>query len=82
MLTNAGLPELIARDADEYLAIAQRLAQDLDALQALRQGLRARLQASPMMDAAGFTAALEAAYARCGAPGASRPGARAKNRCK
>lgn len=62
MLTNAGLPELIARDADEYLAIAQRLAQDLDALQALRQGLRARLQASPMMDAAGFTADLEAAY--------------------
>ena len=62
MLTNAGLPELIARDAEEYLAIAQRLAGDVDALQALRQGLRARLQASPMMDAAGFTADLEAAY--------------------
>lgn len=62
MLSNAGLPELIACDKDEYLAIARRLAQDLHALQALRRGLRARLQASPIMDAAGFTADLEAAY--------------------
>ena len=62
MLSNAGLAELIARDEDDYLAIAQRLAQDPGALQALRNGLRARLQASPIMDAAGFTADLEAAY--------------------
>ncbi len=62
MLSNAGLTELIARDSEEYLAIARRLAQDLDALQALRSGLRARVQASPMMNAAVFTANLEAAY--------------------
>ena len=62
MLSNTGLTELIARDADDYLAIARRLAADLQALQSLRTGLRARLQASPIMDAAGFTADLEAAY--------------------
>jgi protein O-GlcNAc transferase len=62
MLSNAGLPELVARDHAEYLAIARALAADLDALQALRGGLRARLQASPIMDFARFTADLEAAY--------------------
>ena len=62
MLSNCGLPELIAQDEEDYLAIALRLAQDLPALQRLRQGLRARLQASPMMDAPRFTADLEAAY--------------------
>ena len=62
MLSNVGLPELIAGTKDEYVAIARRLAQDPDALQTLRGGLRARVQASPIMDATGFTADLEAAY--------------------
>jgi predicted O-linked N-acetylglucosamine transferase (SPINDLY family) len=62
MLTNCGLTQHIAQSEEEYLAIAQRLAADLPALQALRASLRARVQASPMLDAAGFTADLEAAY--------------------
>lgn len=62
MLSNAGLDDLIARDKDDYLAIARRLAADPNALQSLRSGLRARLQASPIMNAAAFTADLEAAY--------------------
>lgn len=61
MLSNCGLTQFIANSEDEYLAIAQRLAADLPALQSLRASLRARLQDSPIMDAAGFTADLEAA---------------------
>jgi predicted O-linked N-acetylglucosamine transferase (SPINDLY family) len=59
---NVELPELVARSADEYVAIASGLARDLDRLATLRAGLRARLEASPLMDARGFTRALEAAF--------------------
>jgi hypothetical protein len=50
LLSNAGLPELIAFQPEEYLRIARELAGDLPRLAALRGGLRARLQASPLMD--------------------------------
>lgn len=62
MLSNCGLTQHIAQSEEEYLAIAQQLAADLPALQALREGLRARLQASPLTDTARFTADLEVAY--------------------
>ena len=61
-LTNAGLPELIAATADDYVAIARRLASGLDSLGALRAGLRARLAASPVCDGAAYARGLEAAY--------------------
>ena len=64
MLSNCGLSGLIAGSEEQYLAIARRLAEDPLTLQTLRAGLRARLLASPIMDAAGFTADLEAAYRR------------------
>jgi protein O-GlcNAc transferase len=48
-----GLPDLIARDVDSYVAIACRLAGDSDELLKLRSGLRERLVASPHMDHAG-----------------------------
>ena len=60
-LSNAGLPELAARDADEYVAIAQGLARDRDRLAALRGGLRARMAASPLLDHARFARGFEAA---------------------
>ena len=52
----------IARSPEEYIAIAQRLAADPQALATIRSGLRAELQASPLMDNAGFTRELEALY--------------------
>ena len=59
---NLGLPELVARTTDEYVATAVGLARDLDRLEALRAGLRARMQISPLMDAPRFAHNLEGAY--------------------
>ena len=62
ILTSLGRPEWIARSPQEYIAIAQRLAADPQGLAAIRSGLRAELQASPLMDNAGFTRELEDLY--------------------
>jgi protein O-GlcNAc transferase len=62
LLTQAGLPKLLAESPEHYVARAIALATGLDQLQALRQGLRIQLQRSPLTDAAGFTRSLEAAY--------------------
>jgi predicted O-linked N-acetylglucosamine transferase (SPINDLY family) len=61
-LTNIGLTELIAADADSYVDIAVALANDLPRLAQLRGGLRARMKASPLMDAPRFTRNLERAF--------------------
>ncbi|MBY0411642.1 MAG: hypothetical protein K2Q97_16335, partial [Burkholderiaceae bacterium] len=58
-LSAIGLPELAANDADDYVRIAQALAADRARLADLRGGLRARMQASPLMDVTGFTTTLE-----------------------
>jgi predicted O-linked N-acetylglucosamine transferase (SPINDLY family) len=59
---NLGLPELVARTQDEYVRIATGLAGDLEGLARLRASLRARMEASPLMDAPRFVRNLEAAY--------------------
>ncbi len=51
VLTQAGFPQWVARDEEEYL----RIACDTDALVALRGELRQRVAASPLCDEAGFT---------------------------
>jgi len=61
-LTNLGLPELIARTPEQYVQIATDLAGGLPRLAELRRTLRARMQASPLMDAPRFTRNIEAAY--------------------
>jgi predicted O-linked N-acetylglucosamine transferase (SPINDLY family) len=61
LLTNAGLPEWVANDADDFVARAVARAADLDGLADLRRGLRQRLQASPLFDAPRFAAHFEAA---------------------
>ena len=62
LLTNVGLSEFIATTPDEYVERAVALAADLPRLAALRQGMRARMQASPLMDAPRFARKIEAAY--------------------
>jgi predicted O-linked N-acetylglucosamine transferase (SPINDLY family) len=61
LLTNAGLPDWIAVDADDYVARAVRHAADRQALTALRQGLRQALLASPIFDAPRFASHFETA---------------------
>ena len=48
ILTNAGLGDLCARNVEDYVAIAQRLAADPDRRQHLRTHLRAMLKESPL----------------------------------
>jgi predicted O-linked N-acetylglucosamine transferase (SPINDLY family) len=62
ILSNVGLPELVARTPAEYLHIAAGLAADLPRLGALRAELRDRLLRSPLTDAPRFARHLEAAF--------------------
>jgi predicted O-linked N-acetylglucosamine transferase (SPINDLY family) len=62
VLGSLGLDELIARDAEHYVAIAVRLANDRSRLMHLRGSLRAQMQASSLCDAPRFARKMEAAY--------------------
>jgi len=62
LLTNVGLPELIAQTPGEYVQVAAGLAADLHSLAALRQSLRERMRASALSDAHRFARDVEAAY--------------------
>jgi predicted O-linked N-acetylglucosamine transferase (SPINDLY family) len=62
ILTNVGVPELIAQTPEQYVQIATDLAGDLPRLAELRRTLRPRMQASPLMDAPRFARNVEAAY--------------------
>jgi protein O-GlcNAc transferase len=57
-----GMGDWVAEDATGYLAIASRWANDLEALAAIRAGLRPRFAASPLRDATGLVRAMEAGY--------------------
>jgi predicted O-linked N-acetylglucosamine transferase (SPINDLY family) len=61
LLTNVGLPELIARNENEYLDIAVKLAADPARLEDYRASLRRRLAASPLCDGPGFSRRFEGA---------------------
>jgi protein O-GlcNAc transferase len=62
ILSNVGLAELVAHDADKYVRLALDLAQDVRRLRELRAGLRDRLRASPLLNASSFARNVEAAY--------------------
>lgn len=64
LLTNIGLPELVAVTHEQFVGIAAELARDLPRLSSLRASLRNRLQTSPLMDAPRFARNMEAAYRR------------------
>jgi predicted O-linked N-acetylglucosamine transferase (SPINDLY family) len=62
VLHNIGLPELIAESTERYVQIAEDLAGNPARLSELRQGMRDRMRASPLMDPARFARNVEAAY--------------------
>jgi predicted O-linked N-acetylglucosamine transferase (SPINDLY family) len=62
ILSNVGVPELIANSVEQYVEIARSLAGDLARLAQLRATLRGRMRESALMDAAGFARDVEAAY--------------------
>ena len=64
VLSNIGLPELIAQTPEQYVAIAVELAKDLARLSELRAGLRQRMQVSPLTDGKQYAADVEAALRR------------------
>ncbi len=62
LLTSVGVPELIAENDDEYVAIAVALAKDTDRLQHYRGNLRDMMLNSSLMDLQGFARKMESAY--------------------
>jgi protein O-GlcNAc transferase len=64
LLANVGLRELVAESPEAYVATAVELARDPARLAHLRAGLRERMRASPLMDAAGFARAVTSALRR------------------
>jgi protein O-GlcNAc transferase len=62
LLSNIGLPELVAKTEDEYINITMKLATDIEKLQFLREKLRDMILHSPLTNAAQFTSNLENCY--------------------
>jgi len=62
LLSNIGLPELVARDPDEYVAVCSALASDEARRVDLRTRLRPAVTQSPLCDREGFTRRLEGHY--------------------
>ena len=73
ILHGAGHPEWIARTEEDYIDKAVALATDVPRLAAMRAGLRAEVQASPLMDEPGFARKVEAAYREMFALWAAKP---------
>jgi protein O-GlcNAc transferase len=59
LLSNVGLPDLVATTFDEYVSIAINLARDLKRLESLREDLRNMMTCSPLCDSKRFTINLE-----------------------
>jgi predicted O-linked N-acetylglucosamine transferase (SPINDLY family) len=62
LLSNVGVPELIADSPEKYARLASELAHDPARLSSLRSTLRQRMAQSPLMDAPRFARNVEAAY--------------------
>lgn len=62
VLTGAGLPDLIAGSADQYVETVVALARDVARRRALRHTLRPHLACSPLCDQDAFIARLQHAY--------------------
>ena len=63
-LTTLNMPDCVAPDEEGYVAAAVRMAGQVSVLRRSRGALRARMQASPLCDIAGYTADFEALLRR------------------
>lgn len=55
LMSSLGLERLVAKDTNSYITIAKELSSDRAGLSTMRARMRAKMSASPLMDAAGFT---------------------------
>jgi len=62
ILTQSGLPELVAATPESYVEIAVSLARQPERMLAYRKGLRSVMELSPFFDVHGFTKRLETGY--------------------
>jgi predicted O-linked N-acetylglucosamine transferase (SPINDLY family) len=62
VLNAIGLERLVANNPEDAVELAVMLARDVSELAQIRTGLRGRMRASPLIDAAGFARNLESAY--------------------
>jgi predicted O-linked N-acetylglucosamine transferase (SPINDLY family) len=60
-LRTVRLDDLVSADEEQYVATAAQLAGDLDSLEALRNTMRTRLSASPLMNYAAYARNFETA---------------------
>jgi predicted O-linked N-acetylglucosamine transferase (SPINDLY family) len=62
LLTNVGLPELIAESEDDYVRMAVELARDVEQLVSYRSNLRDGMLGSQLLDAPSFAREIEGAF--------------------
>ena len=62
LLNQIGMPELIAKDRDEFVTIATELARDPARFRDLRSDMRQRLEKTPLRDELSFAREMEAVY--------------------
>jgi predicted O-linked N-acetylglucosamine transferase (SPINDLY family) len=62
LLSNIGLPDLVAETEEQYVDLAADLMADHGRLADMRRTLRERLERSPVMDAPRFARGIESAY--------------------
>lgn len=62
LLHRVGLPELIAKDLEEYVEFAVNLSHDLVGLQKIRKNIRSMMLNSPLCDRQGFARTMEQTY--------------------
>lgn len=64
ILSQVGLQGLVAGNRESYIELAVALARDKELLSLLHRNLRRKMQASPLMDAAGYCQDVEILYQR------------------
>ena len=62
ILTNVGLTDFIAQDIDGYVELAIKMASNIEYLQDIRQGLRKKMESSPLCNGKSFACDIENAY--------------------